>query len=122
MKTGPSLSPPVKLPTCDKHGYVDVVIIYGISEDSNNIYLANKMYRDQIGKEFYVFGESSGGDQFCIDRQTGEIYYWYHEAKSHDLSMFRIATSLPDFIGQLVPDDDDSSNKSTGIISANFDF
>ena len=68
FENGAKFKPPVKLPTCDKHGYVNVVIIYGISEDSNNIFLANKMYSDQIGKEFYVLGESSGGDQFCIDR------------------------------------------------------
>ncbi|MBU3059663.1 SMI1/KNR4 family protein [Pseudomonas indica] len=121
FENGAKFKSPLALPKSDKQGFVDLVIIYGTAEDSNNIFLVNKMYQDQIGKDFYVFGESSGGDQFCINRQSGEVFYWHHEAKTYDLSMFRIASSIVEFIEHLVPDNSDSG-KSSGIISAHFDF
>lgn len=121
FESGAKFKSPLKLPKSDKQGFVDLVILYGTAEDSNNIFLANKMYQSQIGKDFYVFGESSGGDQFCINRQSGEVFYWHHEAKTYDLSMFKIASSISDFIEHLVPDNEDSG-RGSGIISAHFDF
>ncbi len=121
FENGAKFKSNLTLPKPDKQGFVDLVIIYGTAEDSNNIFLVNKMYQDQIGKDFYVFGDSSGGDQFCINRQNGEVFYWHHEAKTYDHSMFRIASSIAEFIEYLVPDNSDSG-KSSGIISAQFDF
>ncbi|WP_457242435.1 SMI1/KNR4 family protein [Pseudomonas chlororaphis] len=88
------------------------------------MYYKNKMYSNQINGEFYTFGESGGGDQFCVNKKTGEVYYWYHEAKDDASSLFLIAPSFIDFFEHLVPDNDenDSKDDDNGIVSAKFNF
>lgn len=111
------------IPAKDNEGYIDVDIIYGLRSDLNNIFLRNKTYEGQIGGSLYTFGESGSGDQYCMDEQTGEVYYWYHEAKHEDKATFLISRSFKEFIEGLVADDkEESVDKSKNIVSAKFDF
>ncbi|TVT83209.1 SMI1/KNR4 family protein [Pseudomonas sp. H3(2019)] len=122
---GAKLKTQSKIPVRDEEGYIDLDIIYGLNPDSNNIFLKNKTYRNQIDNDFYVFGESGGGDQFCISKRTEKIYYWYHEATSDDCSLFYIAPSFIEFIENLVPDDENAKidfDEDDGVISAHFNF
>lgn len=112
-----------KIPTRDKEGYIDLDIIYGLNTDSNNIFLKNETYTNQIDNNLYVFGESGSGDQYCLNKNTGEVYYWYHEAEHENETTFLIAPTFSDFITHLLPDDEDSStDKKKKIVSAKFDF
>lgn len=111
------------IPVKDNEGYIDIDIIYGLHSDLNNIFLRNKTYKDQIDESLYTFGESGSGDQYCIDRKTGEVYYWHHEAKHEDKTKFLISRSLNEFIAGLVADDEEELvDKSKKIVSAKFDF
>ncbi|MFJ2710768.1 SMI1/KNR4 family protein [Pseudomonas sp. NPDC087346] len=95
-----------KIPVRDKEDYIDLDIIYGLASDSNNIFLKNQVYANQIDQNLYVFGESESGDQFCLSKATGEVYYWYHEAKHENETTFLIAKNFKDFIMGLRPDEE----------------
>ncbi|PMY59516.1 MULTISPECIES: SMI1/KNR4 family protein [Pseudomonas] len=124
FSNGAKFKTPKKMPIGDNNGFVYLDIIYGLAPDSNNIYYKNEMYSSQINRAFYTFGESGGGDQFCVNKKTGEVYYWYHEAKDDASSLFLIAPSFIDFFEHLVPDNDESDSKDDddGIVSAEFNF
>ncbi|MGE1155801.1 SMI1/KNR4 family protein [Pseudomonas kitaguniensis] len=107
----------------DEDRYVDLDIIYGLNRDSNNIFLKNSVYKDRIGEDFYTFGESASGDQYCIERESGKIYYWHHEAKHESEIKFLIAPNLIEFITHLIADEEKPLiDKTKKIISATFDF
>jgi hypothetical protein len=114
---------PKKMPVGDKDGFVFLDVIYGMAPDSNSIHYKNEMYSNQIRSDFYTFGESGGGDQFCINKNTEEVYYWYHEAKFDASSLFLIAPSFNSFFEQLTPCNYEVNSKDDDeIISAEFDF
>ncbi|PHN29613.1 SMI1/KNR4 family protein [Pseudomonas sp. ICMP 460] len=111
------------IPVADEDRYVDLDIIYGLNRDSNNIFLKNSVYKDRIGEDFYTFGESASGDQYCIERESGKIYYWYHEAEHESEIKFLIAANLIEFITHLIADEEKPLiDKTKKIISATFDF
>jgi hypothetical protein len=123
FSNGAKFKTPKKMPIGDKDGFVFLDVIYGLAPDSNNIYYKNEMYSDQIRSDFYTFGESGGGDQFCISKNTKEVYYWYHEAKDDASSLFLIAPSFTHFFEHLIPDNDEPNSKDDdGIVSAEFNF
>ncbi|MEF9674216.1 SMI1/KNR4 family protein [Pseudomonas sp. PCH446] len=112
-----------KIPVRDEEGYIDLDIIYGLNSDSNNIFLKNETYTNQIDNNFCVFGESGSGDQYCLDKYTGEVYYWHHEATYDSETTFLIAPTFKKFIAQLLPDDEKNpTDKKRKIVSAKFDF
>ncbi|AZC28228.1 hypothetical protein C4K38_0237 [Pseudomonas chlororaphis subsp. piscium] len=124
FSNGAKFKTPKKMPIGDRNGFVFLDIIYGLNQDSNNIYYKNEMYSNQISGDFYTFGESGGGDQFCISKKTEEVYYWYHEAKDDASSLFLIAPSFTNFFEHLVPDNEENNSKNDddGIVSAEFNF
>jgi hypothetical protein len=123
FSNGAKFKTPKKMPIGDKDGFVFLDVIYGLAPDSNNIYYKNEMYANQIRSDLYTFGESGGGDQFCINKNTEEVYYWYHEAKDDASSLFLIAPSFATFFEHLMPDNDKTNSKDDdGIVSAEFNF
>ncbi|WP_064120059.1 SMI1/KNR4 family protein [Pseudomonas fluorescens] len=123
FSNGAKFKTPKKMPIGDNDGFVFLDVIYGLAPDSNNIYYKNEMYANQIRSNLYTFGESGGGDQFCINKNTEEVYYWYHEAKDDASSLFLIAPSFATFFEQLMPDNDQTNSKDDdGIVSAEFNF
>lgn len=123
FSNGAKFKIPKKMPIGDQDGFVFLDVIYGLAPDSNNIYYKNEMYANQIRDELYTFGESGGGDQFCINKNTEEVYYWYHEAKDDASSLFLIAPSFNNFFESLIPDNDETSSEDDdGIVSAEFNF
>ncbi|RLU05035.1 SMI1/KNR4 family protein [Pseudomonas prosekii] len=123
FSNGAKFKTPKKMPIGDKDGFVFLDVIYGLAPDSNNIYYKNEMYANQIRSDLYTFGESGGGDQFCINKNTEEVYYWYHEAKDDASSLFLIAPSFAHFFEHLIPDNDETNSKDDdGIVSAEFNF
>lgn len=109
------------IPVRDSEGFIDLDIIYGLNNDENNIFLKNKTYKYQIAEDLYVFGESGSGDQYCLSKKTGQVYYWYHEAKFENETTFLIAQTFEGFISGLCPDDD-VTEKASNIISSRYDF
>jgi hypothetical protein len=123
FSNGAKFKTPKKMPISDKDVFVFLDVIYGLAPDSNNIYYKNEMYSDQIRSDLYTFGESGGGDQFCINKNTEEVYYWYHEAKDDASSLSLIAPSFTHFFEHLIPDNDETNSKDDdGIVSAEFNF
>jgi hypothetical protein len=123
FSNGAKFKTPKKMPIGDNDGFVFLDVIYGLAPDSNNIYYKNEMYANQIRSDLYTFGESGGGDQFCINKNTEEVYYWYHEAKDDASSLFLIAPSFATFFEHLMPDNDKTNSKDDdGIVSAEFNF
>ncbi|OCX20509.1 SMI1/KNR4 family protein [Pseudomonas graminis] len=106
-------------------GTYDLDIIYGLSPDGYNIFHRNNMYSRRIPNNTYTFGESPTGDQFCIDKATGAVHYWVHDAANEDRGYVLISSSLEDFLNRLAPDgasDSEALEKSKKIISIDLSF
>lgn len=106
-------------------GIYSLDIIYGLSADGHNIVQRNEMYSGRIPDNTYAFGESPTGDQLCIDKATGAIHYWAHDAADVDRGYVLISSSLEDFLNRLTPEetsDSEALEKSKKIVSIDLSF
>lgn len=81
-------------------------LIYGTNSDDSNVYYKAEMYEHQLPPEFYAFGEASGGDQFCLNSKSGNVFYWFHDSIDEGDAMVCLDCNLMQFINKLSPDDD----------------
>ncbi|WP_160154007.1 SMI1/KNR4 family protein [Microbulbifer sp. ALW1] len=107
---GAIYKPVEKSPVDNTDGFQSLEMLYGLQGDSNLV-SRNKMYKGQIPKECVVIGESVGGNQVCLSRASGKVYFWFHEAEIEDHSLFEVAESVNNFIEGLLPDDMQNSDK-----------
>jgi hypothetical protein len=100
---GAVYKPSEKSPVDDSEGLQSLEMLYGLAGESNLI-ARNRMYRTQLPKPFVTIGESVGGNQICLSKEDGRIYFWHHEAMTDDTSSFLIADGLDEFILSLKPE------------------
>ncbi len=94
--------PDVRSPLSDSEGYNSLDFLYGLTDDDNGVLAKNRTYgREQIPDTYITVGESSGGDQLCIEKNSGKVYYWHHEALSEDKMFYLVASSFDDFLSRL---------------------
>jgi hypothetical protein len=101
---GAIFRPKQKSPVDSDDGYQSLEMLYGLQGDSN-LLKRNQMYRDQIPSGFVTIGESVGGNQICLSSNNGKVYFWFHEAKTEEESLFEIADSIEIFLKSLKKDD-----------------
>jgi hypothetical protein len=92
-------------PVDSSNGYQSLEMLYGLKGDSN-LSKRNAMYKDQIPLGYLVIGESVGGNQICISKENGKIYFWFHESETESESLYEIADSVDVFLHSLVADND----------------
>lgn len=108
--SGAVFKPKQKSPVDTIDGFQSLEMLYGLQGDSNLIY-KNKMYNEQVPEGYVVIGESIGGNQICISREDGKVYFWFHEAEVEDNSLFEIACNVDDFLEGLLNDNAQPSDK-----------
>lgn len=84
-------------------GYIDVIFLYGLSDADNGLFYRINMHSSNIPSEYYPLGESSGGNQICINKNTGEIYFWWHEAPTDPECLYFLSKNIESFIDGLTP-------------------
>lgn len=90
-------------PVDDSHGKQGLGVLYGIEDDRNGLLACNEMYADQLPRNLITIGETPGGNQVCLERGSGRILFWHHEALTDDSALFQIALTFDDFIARLEP-------------------
>lgn len=112
-------------PICDDDKSISLDLLYGLNNDENSIAERNKnLTKIYLELDDYIFiGESLGGDQICLKKKTGEIYYFYHEAEYEDEELYFLTSNFSIFVEKLLiePEDKDS-DPFKGVISYHFDF
>jgi hypothetical protein len=54
--------------------------LFGFSKKDHEDFVHNhKTYLQRMLQEMYPIGTIDGGDLLCINKITGEVYYWFHE-------------------------------------------
>lgn len=81
-----------------KHG---LEIIYGIAGDQNGIKEKNDTYREQLSDRFIAIGEAAGGNLICLERLSGRVFFWHHEATANEKSLFLVAENMEEFLASL---------------------
>ncbi len=82
-------------------GYLSLNTIYGIAENDYGILSVNKSYEDQMPDSVIIIGESNGGNQICIEKSTGSIFFWNHEGTPNVDELFYVAPSFSEFLLKL---------------------
>ncbi|MBC8029830.1 MAG: SMI1/KNR4 family protein [Pyrinomonadaceae bacterium] len=100
----------------DSDGYHALEILYGTAQDSNGLENKNATYQDQVPSGLIVLGESPGGNQVCLDKSTGRVIFWHHEAVADEESVFEIANDFGDFINRLQVDNIHPASEPDGIV------
>lgn len=119
---GAMYKPVQNSPVDTLEGFQSLEMLYGLQGDSNLVD-KNRMYKGQIPEDFIVIGESIGGNQICLSRSSGKVYFWFHEAEFEDNSLFEVAPIVDDFIKGLVRDEMlDSGNREVDESGSFLDF
>lgn len=82
--------------------------LFGFSEkeyqDFSSCY---EIYLERIPDSMLAIGSVDGGDLLCMDNDSGEIYYWFHE--EHDWGLegnhqypIKVSSSLENYLDMLV--------------------
>ncbi|MDT4329063.1 SMI1/KNR4 family protein [Methylomonas sp. MED-D] len=97
---------------CFEGEYFDsVAFFYGEEFRSyvSDLILSTENYRDLIPGHYLPFGESPGGNVYCLslkDEDYGAVYYWDHEMANYDgepweENMTKLSNALSEFIDGL---------------------
>lgn len=100
-------------------GELDLNVIYGVPDNDRGLISVNEMLAHQLPSNLVAIGESSGGNQVCIERQSGAITFWDHEARPDDESEFPVSDTFDSFVEHLYVGADDPID-TTGIRSTSF--
>jgi hypothetical protein len=80
----------------DREGFLWLVSLYGPGHGDNSLLLNNRRYRDQIPATMVTIGDSPGGSQICLERESGKIFFWNHEAEFDEDTLTGVADLIPD--------------------------
>lgn len=82
---------------------------FGFSDDKLKDFTETyKSYLTRMPEEMIPLGAIDGGDLLCLNNETGEVYYWFHEENDWGLEgntkyPTKVGLSLGDFLEALVP-------------------
>ncbi len=123
FNNGAKFKPEGKCNLASKDGYLSLNTIYGIADNDNGILRVNHSYDDQIPDLIIIIAESDGGNQICIERNTGIILFWNHEGIPNVDELFNIAPSFAEFLQKIeVEDDNNLNNPDLDGIEFTLDF
>jgi hypothetical protein len=105
----------------DDEGFQGFSMIYGLADDEYGLREINETYRDQFPCELVAIGEAPGGNQICLDPESGQVVFWNHEAETDDASLSLIANDLASFLARLEPDNPPMTDDD-GVVSCKLDF
>lgn len=100
----------------DTDGCHGLELLYGVPRNANGLREKNFIYRLQLPNGLVAFAESAGGNIIGIEKSTGRVFFWHHEATSTEKSTFAIAQNIHDFFDILSVADKSSATKSENII------
>lgn len=98
-------------------GFLSLVSLYGLGDDENGLRAIYRVYEAEVSPKIIMIGDASGGDQICIEKNSGEIFYWRHDVDANDVALTLIAGNFQEFAERLLPDSSDLQNCSDlGVI------
>lgn len=122
FNNGAKIIPLQKSPYTNSDGYLPLEIIYGLEDSDNNLIIKNHMYEEVNKRGFFIFGESSGGDQLCIHKENMKVYCWDHESNEGNNEFFEVSTNFDDFLSNLEPDNTNMAQKEIDSDNSFLDF
>ena len=81
---------------------------FGFSDKYYEDFIYNyKAYLGRMPKELYPVGSADGGNLVCVDKNTDEIYFWFHEEDDWGMEgntkyPVKIAKNLNEYLGCLI--------------------
>lgn len=100
----------------DTDGCHGLELLYGVSSNTNGFREKNLTYKSQLPDGLVAFAESAGGNLICLERFTGRVIFWHHEATSIEKSTFEIAQNINNFFDGLSVAAGPAEIKSKNII------
>ncbi|MDR1067949.1 MAG: SMI1/KNR4 family protein [Clostridiales Family XIII bacterium] len=77
---GYNVAKPVRSFYKKENAEFDLNYLFGFSERAYEDFASNyETYSHRMPKEMFPIGNIDGGDLLCINKITGEVYYWFHE-------------------------------------------
>ena len=74
----------------------EVDMFFGLEGKTGNLVDELKRYEQTLPKEVFSIADMPGGDLVCMQKETGKIYFWFHEENEENLKF--VAESFKNFI------------------------
>lgn len=104
-------------PWAGRDGKLGLDLLYGAVGGDYGLNRINETFLDNIPGHCFVIGASGGGNQICLDRKTGALLFWDHEALTDAESLFRIADGFDAFVA-LLEAEEDAALDTSGIVES----
>jgi len=98
-----------------KDGSQNLEVLYGPGNGKHSIRYHAERCADELPPRLIPIGETPGGNLVCVDG-AGVVYLWDHESMRSE-GLWRVASSVDDFLDRLEPDDSGIGN-TDGIVES----
>ncbi|GKX52708.1 hypothetical protein [Budvicia aquatica] len=106
-----------KIPVITK-GYITIDYLYGDSKDENGLnYNIFDTFDIMPDDNFLTFGECFGGNKVCVHKNTGNVYFFWHEEPSDDECYYYLTSSIDIFIESLEPDPEEGNTQGLSDVT-----
>ncbi|ANC42056.1 hypothetical protein A6V27_17605 [Hafnia alvei] len=96
-------------------GYLDFIFLYGHTKDTNGINHIINTQPTRMPITYIPIAECDGGNFLCLKKDSGEIFFWWHEAPYDSECFYKITDSIEDFINNLEPDQPEEHHTNKDI-------
>ncbi|MCI5043623.1 MAG: SMI1/KNR4 family protein [Aquisalinus sp.] len=121
FKFGAVFKPIDSTPLDDSNGLLSLEMLYGLA-GSANLFDKNEQYKNFIPREFIVIGDSFSDNQICIKKESGEVFFWNHEARTEEKNLYKISKNISKFLYSIKPEEKIINIERIGVESSNFNF
>ena len=83
-------------------GYLSLDVLYGFSTGLDGLAERHTMTEDDLPPKVIPIGEAPGGDQICLDLESGIILFWKHDVEQSE-AITAIASDITEFFASLEP-------------------
>ncbi len=106
-------------------GWLSLWRLYGLGGGPESILAVAKRFEGRLPPQITPFAPEDGGNQLCLDRDSGAVLLWLHDEPYPEdsvASFERLADSFDSWLVSLEVDPDDRLTESKGVVSFEFDF
>ena len=123
FNNGVFYKPLVCSPACNKDGFQNLDILFGLN-GKHNLIDENLNYSEIIPEGYIAIGESDGVDLLLLNSKNSSVYFLDHEAQTYDSMLFKISDNIDNFISNLCSNSaedniEKKSDEDLGIVTAN---
>lgn len=104
FNNGAILNSPQHIP--QTNGIIRVDYLYGASSGLYGLnYNIESAFNIMPSRDYLTFGECPGGDKVCLNKNSGHVYFFWHDAPTDDECFYLLSNDIFEFMNTITQED-----------------